>query len=87
MEHYEVRDAMRRVLGPALQIESDLFKGDAAYASAVFSKFLDVSDPIAVGAILSNASNQPSLYTIVSILIDKRMKIADSGAYKHLGEV
>jgi hypothetical protein len=75
MEHYEIRDAMRRVLDPALQLEFDLFKGDAAYKQVKFSRFQDVSDPIALGAILSNTSNQPSMYTAVSVFIDRRVKI------------
>jgi hypothetical protein len=87
MEHYEVRDVMRRVLDPALQIEFDLFEGDAAYKNVEFSKFLDVSDPIALGVILSNTSNQPSMYTVVSILIDKRVKIADPKDYTYLGVI
>jgi hypothetical protein len=31
MEHYEVRDAMRRIVDPALQLKFTLFEGDAAY--------------------------------------------------------
>jgi hypothetical protein len=59
MEHYEIRDAIRRVLEPALQLEFEIFKGDAAYKNIEFSTYRDVSDPVAVGAILSNTSNQP----------------------------
>jgi hypothetical protein len=78
MEHYEVRDAMRRVLDPALQIDFDLLKGDAAYKNVDFSPNQDVSDLIALGAILSNASNQPSMYTVVSVFMDRRVKMTDS---------
>lgn len=85
MEHYEIRDAMRRVLDPALQIEFDLFKGDAAYKSVDFSKYRDVSDPIALGVILSNTSNQPSMYTVVSVFIDRRVKITDANDFKYVG--
>jgi Putative DNA-binding domain len=46
MEHYEVRDAMRRVLDPALELEFVLFLGEAAYKSVEFSTHRDVSDPI-----------------------------------------
>jgi hypothetical protein len=86
MEHYEIRDAMRRVLDPALQLEFDLFKGDAAYKNVDFSRFQDVSDPIDLGAILSNTSNQPSMHTVVSVFIDRRVKIVSAQGYENLGE-
>src|SRR5882762_8661236 len=54
MEHYEVRDAMRRAIDPALVLEFELFLGDAAYKNVQFTKFQDVSDPIVLGAFLKN---------------------------------
>jgi hypothetical protein len=48
MEHYEIRDAIRRILDRALQLEFELFKGDAAYKNVEFSTFRDLSDPIAL---------------------------------------
>jgi hypothetical protein len=86
MEHYEIRDAMRRVLDPALELEFMLFEGDAAYKNVEFSTYQDVSDPIALGAILSNKSNQPSMYTVVSVFIDKRVKIVKPDGYENVGE-
>jgi len=86
MEHYEIRDAMRRVLDPALQLEFELFKGDAAYKNVEFSTYQDVSDPIALGAILSNTSNQPSMYTVVSVFIDRRVKIVKPDGFENVGE-
>jgi hypothetical protein len=85
MEHYEVRDAMRRLVDPALQLEFELFKGDAAYKNVDFSNFRDVSDPIALGAFLSNTSNQPSMYTAVSVFIDRRVKIVKPDGYENVG--
>jgi hypothetical protein len=86
MEHYEIRDAMRRILDPVLQLEFELFKGDAAYKNVEFSAYRDVSDPIALGAILSNTSNQPSMYTVVSVFIDRRVKIVKPDGYENVGE-
>jgi Putative DNA-binding domain len=86
MEHYEIRDAMRRVLDPSLQLEFDLFKGEAAYKNVEFSTYRDLSDPIALGAFLANISNQPSMYTIVSIFIDRRVKIVEPDGYEIVGE-
>ncbi|MGA7718670.1 MAG: ATP-binding protein [Bradyrhizobium sp.] len=86
MEHYEIRDAIRRTLEPALQIEFELFKGDAAYKSVEFSQFRDESDPIALGALLSNTSNQPSMYTVVSIFIDRRVKLVSLDGFEQVGE-
>jgi hypothetical protein len=86
MEHYEIRDAMRRSLDPALRLEFDLFKGDAAYKNVEFSRFRDVTDPIALGAILSNTSNQPSMHTVVSVFVDRRVKIVDPDGYENVGE-
>src|SRR6266446_9853603 len=62
MEHYEVRDAFRRAVDPALVIEFDLFKGDAAYKTVEVSTYRDVSDPIALGAFIKNNSNKPAMY-------------------------
>jgi hypothetical protein len=38
MEHYEVRDGMRRITDPSLELEFELFKGEAAYKNVEFSK-------------------------------------------------
>ena len=86
MEHYEIRDAMRRILEPALRLEFELFKGDAAYKNVEFSTFRDVSDAIALGAFLSNTSNQPSMYTVVSVFLDRRVKIANLNGFERVGE-
>jgi hypothetical protein len=86
MEHYEIRDAMRRMTEPALQVEFELFKGDAAYKSVEFSQYRDESDPIALGAFLSNTSNQPSLHTVVSIFIDRRVKLVHLDGFEQAGE-
>jgi hypothetical protein len=85
MEHYEVRDAMRRATDPALVIEFELFKGEAAYKNVEFTRFSDMSDPIALGAFLKNNSNQPSMYTVLSILIDRRVEIKDKDGYEYVG--
>lgn len=86
MEHYEIRDAMRRVADPALQLEFGIFKGEAVYKNVEFSTYRDISDPVALEAILTNTSNQPSMYTVVSIFIDRRVKIPDPGSFKIVGE-
>jgi hypothetical protein len=86
MEHYEIRDAMRRMSEPALQIEFDLFKGDAAYKSVEFSQYRNESDPIALGAFLSNTSNQPSMHTVVGIFIDRRAKLVQLDGFERVGE-
>lgn len=85
MEHYEVRDAMRRAVDPALNLEFELFQGEAAYKNVEFSRFRDVSDPIALGAFLKNTSNQPSKYTVVSIFIDRAVKIESNGGFEVVG--
>jgi len=85
MEHYEVRDAMRRAVDPALQLEFDLLKGETAHKNVEFSQYRDLSDPIALGANLTNTSNQPAMYTVVSIFIDRRVKIVGPGTFENLG--
>jgi hypothetical protein len=82
MEHYEVRDSMRRPVDPALVIDFDLFHGDAAYKNVEFNEYRDQSDPIALGAVVRNNSNQPSMYTVVSIFIDRRVKIVNSSTFE-----
>jgi hypothetical protein len=51
-----------------------------------FSTYRDVSDPIALGAILSNKSNQPSMHTVVSVFIARRVKIVKLDGYEMVGE-
>jgi hypothetical protein len=86
MEHYEIRDSMRRVLDPALQLEFDLFTGDAAYKTVEFTAYRDVSDRIGLGALLFNTSKQPSMYTVVTVFIDRRVTIVDRDGYEVMGE-
>jgi hypothetical protein len=83
MEHYEVRDSMRRAVDPALVVGFDLLQGDAAYKTVEFNQYGDQSDPIAVGAVVRNNSNQPSMYTVVSIFIDRRVKILNPGNFEN----
>jgi hypothetical protein len=82
MEHYEVRDSMRRAVDPALILDFDLFHGDAAYKNVEFNQYRDQSDPIALGAVVKNNSNQPSMYTVVSIFIDRRVKIVKPESFE-----
>ena len=82
MEHYEVRDAMRRMVDPDLYLEFDLLVGQAAYKTIEFNQYRDISDPTPIGAVIKNRSNQPALYTFISVFVDRRLKIADYGLYK-----
>jgi hypothetical protein len=81
MEHYEVRDAMRRSVDPDLILEFDLMVGQAAYKTIEFTEFRDVSDATPIGTIIRNRSNQPALYTFVSVYLDRRLKISKYGLY------
>ena len=87
MEHYEVRDSMRRAVDPDLVLEFDLMVGQAAYKSVEFNRFRDVSDPISIAPIIKNRSNQPSLYTFISIYLDRRLQITDTGRFSLYPEV
>jgi len=86
MEHYEVRDAMRRSVDPDLILEFDLRVGQAAYKTVEFTQFRDVSDPTPIGAIIRNRSNQTALYTFISVYLDRRLKIANYGLYTQYPE-
>lgn len=81
MEHYEIRDAMRRAVDPDLFLEFDLLVGQAAYKTVEFSRFRDLSDSTPIGALIKNRSNQPSMYTFVSVFLDRRLKISNYGPY------
>jgi hypothetical protein len=85
MEHYEVRDAMRRALDPELEIDFELFLGDAAYKNFEFTEYQDLSDPLPLGAFIRNNSNQPAMYTVVSILVDSRVKITNRDGFEEVG--
>jgi Putative DNA-binding domain len=86
MEHYEVRDAIRRSVDPDLILEFDLLVGQATYKTVEFTKLRDLSDPTSIGAIIRNRSNQPALYTFISVYLDRRLKITDSGLYTRYPE-
>ena len=86
MEHYEVRDAMRRSVDPDLILEFDLLVGQAAYKSINFTQFRDVSDPTPIGAVIRNRSNQPAMYTLICVYLDRRLKIANCGLYTQYPE-
>jgi hypothetical protein len=87
MEHYEVRDSMRRAVDPDLVLEFDLLVGQAAYKTVEFSQYRDLSDPIPIAPIIRNRSNQPSLYTFISIYLDRRLQITDMGKFSLYPEV
>jgi hypothetical protein len=86
MEHYEVRDAMRRAVDPDLEIDFELFLGEAAYKNFEFSQYQDLSDPLPLGAFIRNNSNQPAMYTVVSVFIDRRVKITNRDGFEEVGE-
>jgi predicted HTH transcriptional regulator len=87
MEHYELRDSFRRSLDPDLEVEFDDLKGEAAYKNVEFRRFRDQSDPITIGVRVKNNSNQPALYTMVSVLIDRRVKLEQLGEFRNAGIV
>lgn len=81
MEHYEIRDAMRRSVDPDLVLEFDLLVGQAAYKTVEFSRFRDLSDPTPIGAVIRNRSNQPATHTFISVFLDRRLKITNNGLF------
>jgi hypothetical protein len=81
MEHYEVRDAMRRAVDPDLVLEFDLLVGQAAYKNVEFTQYRDLSDSTPIGAIIQNRSNQPAMYTFISVFLDRRLTITNYGLY------
>jgi hypothetical protein len=85
MEHYEVREAMRRAVDPDLVLNFDLPKGQAAYASLDFREFSDLSDPFDIDAILINRSNQPAMYTALSVYVDQRVEHFRAGPFLNTG--
>jgi len=87
MEHYEIRDAFRRSVDPDLILEFDLLLGQAAYKTVEFTKYRDQSDATPIAATIRNRSNQPALYTYLSIYLDRRLKIDFTGPYAPYPEV
>jgi len=86
MEHYEVRDSIRRSVDPDLILEFDLMVGQAAFKTIEFTQFRDLSDPTPIAAIIRNKSNQPALYTFVSVYLDRRLSITNHGSYTRYPE-
>lgn len=87
MEHYEVRDAMRRTVDPDLTLEFDLLLTHATYRNIEFSERQDLSNPTPIAVIVRNNSNQPSMYTFISVYLDKRLTIFDPGSFEEVGEM
>lgn len=81
MKHYEIRDAMSRSVDPDLYLEFDLLVGQGAYKTIEFSQFRDVSDPTLIAAVIKNRSNQPAMYTFISVFLDRRLQISNYELY------
>lgn len=86
MEHYEVREAFRRAVDPDLVLEFDLLVGQSAYKKIEFSQYRDLSEPTPIAAIIRNRSNQPALYTFISVYLDRRLKIVNLGEFEPMPE-
>jgi hypothetical protein len=71
MEHYEVRDYFRRVTSPELNVD---FHFDKLSDEQIIRYARDESQvPAGLTPIVSNSSNQPALYAVISLFFDARL--------------
>jgi hypothetical protein len=75
MEHYEIREMMLRTVDPALEIEFECSDEQAAYHTIEFDAQSDTSREVPISTIVRNKSNQPSMYSLIVVFIDKRVEL------------
>jgi Putative DNA-binding domain len=79
MEHYEVRDAFRRLTTPDLFVSLSFLEGNRhmlAFPSG------DDSSPFNLIARIENKSPQPAFHVVIDIGIDTDFKIASAGGFQ-----
>jgi hypothetical protein len=82
MEHYEVRDAFRRLTTPALFVKLSFVDGERH--SLEFSERDDLSKPFNLIASMDNQSNQPASHAIVEIGVAAELEVISRGAMSGL---
>jgi hypothetical protein len=83
MEHYEVREAFRRVTSPDLTIDF-YFDKMRKQQEMQFSSNYEEHAPIGLTPTISNRANTPSPYAVAIVLIDERLTIL-APEYEKLG--
>jgi schlafen family protein len=81
MEHYEIRDMIRRAVDPALEIEFE------SPQTLEFDRHSTMSKPVPITTIVRNKSNQPSMYTLISVFIDRRVELGTTDGYERDAEI
>ncbi len=80
MEHYEVRDAFRRLTTPELFVTLSFLEGNRHTID--FSERRDTSNPFNLIAKIDNRSNQPAYHAIVDIGVAAELVIISGGSYE-----
>jgi hypothetical protein len=73
MEEYEVRDVSRRGAAPDLQLQALLAGGPEV--PLTYQDGAAFSDPIGVQFVITNYGEKPAEYSLVMILVDKRLSV------------
>jgi len=82
MEHYEIREMMRRTVDPALEIEFESTQGQAAYQTIEFDAHAEMSKEIPIRPIVLNKSNQLTMYAAIFAFIDSRVELTTMGGWQ-----
>jgi hypothetical protein len=83
MEHYEVRDMMRRATTPELFVRLSLPGGHTAQVDFAYRE--EISKPITLQSFIGNRSNQPAFHTLVEIGLDLDLVLRSPGDYEQIG--
>jgi hypothetical protein len=74
MEHYEVRDFFRRAVAPDLIVD---FRFDRLATTRVLQyNRNEEQTPTGITPLVSNASSQPALYSVITLFVDGRLTFA-----------
>jgi hypothetical protein len=87
MEDYEVRDLMRRAVDPALEIYFESENKIGNYYIIDFEVNNEMSKPIPILTIVRNKSNRPSMYTVISVFMYRRVTITNTNGFENVGMV
>jgi hypothetical protein len=80
MEHYEVRDAFRRLTTPELFVTFSFLEGNKHDID--FPERGDTSNPFYLIAKIDNRSNQPAYHAVVDIGVVTKLVIVSGGSYE-----
>jgi len=85
MEDYEIRDVLRRATTPKLAVSMSLLGGDEQAIN--WPNESEESTEILFKVLIRNESQEPAIYTIISIFLDDALVLKDGGGFRSNGKL